>query len=278
MGQAQKDRASLSRQAAGIQGQGIPSSLRAAQDDAGERDAHGESARCVETSSSQGATITRRAPQDLRLPRMVYAAIGALEQSGSEAAEQAIQELRAAPGVVGVLCYPASNIEGVPACDGGVAVVARGYWLARQLLARLMDQCGARARALLPDSAAGDALAETGSLTKLTASSSPCTVQFYNGQLRIWMSSANPRAVCDAAARIAALPAESIDLRLTGACDSAHGLAALVPAIALARELHSTPVQVIVAYELEMRSLAAASQGEPRARREGQLRVVARAA
>jgi len=194
------------------------------------------------------AALTRRAPADVRLPCMVYAAVGALANPGAQVVDQAMSDARRAPGVVNVYTYPGGTVEGSLACEGGVAVVTRGYWLARQTLARLMDQCGPALRPAALDGA--QVPADRAMEANLTAASAACTVQWYNGQLRIWMTSSDPARVVAAAARIAGCRPEVVDLRLLGDADAVHGLAPLVPAIALARALQSAPVQLIVAYDL----------------------------
>jgi hypothetical protein len=199
------------------------------------------------------ASITRRAPSDVRVPCMVYAAVGALSDAASDLTLQAMLEVRKAPGVLNVFSYTGGTVDGSLACSDGVAVVTRGYWLARQLLARLVDQCGDLVR---PLGAAGgddsvDPVAPT--LSSLTASSAACTAQLYRGLLRIWMSTSDPVRVRSTAARIAGVAPDAVDLRVLGNTDTPHGLAVLVPAIALARELQSAPVQLIVAYDLGLR-------------------------
>jgi hypothetical protein len=209
--------------------------------------------------AGQTPALTRRAPADVRLPCMVYAAVGALANPGAEVAEQAMVDARKAPGVVHVLTYDGGTVEGSLACEGGVAVVTRGYWLARQTLARLMDQCGPALRpAALDGSGAPPAGGLLAPATPLTAASAACTVQWYNGQLRIWMASADPARVIASAARIAGCATAVVDLRLLGDSDAVHGLAALVPAIALARALQAAPVQLIVAYDLGLHCQAPA--------------------
>jgi hypothetical protein len=201
-------------------------------------------------------SVTRRAPQDVRLPCMVYAAVGALTNATAGTARQAMLETRKAPGVLNVYTYSGGVVEGSLACSGGVAVISRGYWLARQLLERLMDQCGAGARPVKLDDGV-DAIDPTlPSLSSLTAGGAACTVQFYHGRLRIWMSTADAPRVRAAAARIAGCPLEVVDLRVLGNTDTAQGLAALLPGIALARELQSAPVQLIVGYDLGLHCLA----------------------
>lgn len=194
--------------------------------------------------------LTRRPPADVRLPCMVYAAVGALVNPGAEVVELAMADARRAPGVVNVLTYAGGTVEGSLACAGGVAVITRGYWLARQALARLVGQFGPALRPVALDGGLDPECLSRASPSNLTATGAACTVQWYNGQLRIWMAAADPARVVAAAARIAGCPAAAVDLRLLGDGNAVHGLAALLPAIALARAVQSAPVQLIVAYDL----------------------------
>jgi hypothetical protein len=209
---------------------------------------------------------------------MVYAAVGALADAGSDAAALAMTETRKAPGVLNVVAYAGGTVESSLVCHAGVAVITRGYWLARQVLARLMDQCGAAAARPAP--ASREDGTEASSVAALTASSAACTVQFYNGHLRIWMSTSDPMRVRAAAARIAGMALDAVDLRVLGDRDAPHGLGVLVPAIALARELPSAPVQLIVSYDLGLHCPAAVGAAPPRLRRASAARktVVALAA
>jgi hypothetical protein len=209
--------------------------------------------------------VTRRAPQDVRLPCMVYAAVGAVAGFATEAVELAMADTRKAPGVVSVLPYAGGEFAGSICCPDGVAVVTRGYWLARQMLARLMDQCGSPADRTRSQGEASPAGAG------LTASSAACTVQFYHGHLRIWIAASDPARVRATAASIAGVAPAEVDLRLLGSEDGPHGLGALVPAISLARQLQSAPVQLIVAYDLGLQGLGAAAADAARVLREAAL-------
>ncbi len=172
---------------------------------------------------------SRRVPADIRLPCMVYAAVGELADAAAAATLAAMEEMRKAPGVVSVLTFETGK-SGAAAAPAGVAVIARGFWLARQCLARLIAQCdGSNTDALLaPDVARG-------------------TAQVVDGRLRLWLATAQPARTLDEAARCAGLAREKIELRTVGSMDGQAGVEVLVPAIALARQLQPAPVQVIVA-------------------------------
>ena len=210
-------------------------------------------------SATQSA---RRAPADLRLPCMVYAAVGVFANAGTQDVELSMAEARKAPGVLNVLSYPGAAYDGSLACKGGVAVIARGYWLARRALARWMDQCGTA-----PLDGGEDRPDQSGGVLT-AAGAAVCTAQFYNGQLHLWMATSDPARVRAAAARIAGCALDAVDLRVLGHDDSPHGLAVLVPSIALARELQSAPVQLIVAHDLGLYCQASTVFEAPRALRE----------
>jgi hypothetical protein len=195
-------------------------------------------------------SLARHAPTYVRLPCMVFAAVGALTHAGTAALEPIMAETRKARGVLDLLTYAGGVYEPSQACRGGVAVIARGYWLARQSLDRLMDQCGVPRRVAAHVGRNEHHLSAPASLSGLTAESAACTAQFYNGHLRLWMPTSDPARVRATAARIAGIAPEAVDLRELGANESPDGLAVLVPAIALARHLQSAPVQLIVAYDL----------------------------
>jgi len=202
------------------------------------------------------AAATRRSALDLRLPCMLYAAIGVPACSGA-ALESVLAQMRGSPGVLKLIGFDDVAIDGSLACAGGVAVVARGYWLARQGLARLMDLC----RDAADPVAVSGAVLPAPAPEALTASSAACTAQMYRGQLRLWMSGADPAAMRAAAARLAEVPAADVDLRALGTHDGPHGLAVLHPAIVLARRLQPAPVQVIVSHDLGLHRCAPRAEG-----------------
>jgi hypothetical protein len=209
------------------------------------------------STAPAAAATTRRSALDLRLPCMLYAAIGVPACSGA-ALESVLAQMRGSPGVLKLIGFDDVAIDGSLACAGGVAVVARGYWLARQGLARLMDLCRDAADPAASRSGAG---LPAPAPEALTASSAACTAQMYRGQLRLWMSGADPAAMRAAAARLAEVPPADVDLRALGTHDGPHGLAVLHPAIVLARRLQPAPVQVIVSHDLGLHRCAPRAEG-----------------
>lgn len=194
-------------------------------------------------ASSHAAALTRRAPADVRLPCMVYAAVGALCADAGNDTELAIAQMRKTPGVLHVISYEGPRLDNAPACSSGIAVVTRGYWLSRQALARLMAHCGGSVGMFAWNSDAEAAQADA-RVTRATA-------QFFDGHLRLWLATTGTERSRTAAARIAGIDEERVDLRVVGQPQSDAGLNVLVAAIALARALQPVPVQVIVAQELE---------------------------
>jgi hypothetical protein len=192
-------------------------------------------------------TLARHTPTDVRLPCMVYAAIGALPRDAGPEAEQAIAAMRKAPGVLNVISYGAAISFAEPLVhETGIAVIARGYWLARQSLARLLAQCAAPgAAAPLPGPGAEGCVARG-------------TAQFLDGRLRVWHATADAVRSRSIASRIAGIAEDSIDLRVVGDQESAAGLRVLVAAISLAHELQPAPVQVIVTVDDAAQSPAVA--------------------
>ncbi|SPE25865.1 hypothetical protein SBBP1_330006 [Burkholderiales bacterium] len=174
---------------------------------------------------------------------MVYAAVGARSPDAGPDTELAIAQMRKTPGVLHVISYDGPRLDGAPACGNGIAVVTRGYWLSRQALARLMAYCGGTVGMFAWNSDV-EATAADARVTRGTA-------QFGDGHLRLWLATTGAERSRAAAARIAGISQDLVDLRVVGMPQSDAGLNVLVSAIALARALQPVPVQVIVAQELE---------------------------
>jgi hypothetical protein len=181
----------------------------------------------------------RRVPTDVRLPCMVYAATVSLPESARASVDIAIAETRKLPGVLHVIAYADHLSLDSGGARLGMAVIARGYWLARQSLARLVARCGGgdaeTAMEAVAHNAAFESQVERG------------TAQYIEGRLRLWLATADLAGSRSLAARIAAIHEDRVDIRSIGFTGSEPGPDVLVPAIALARELRRTPVQVIVA-------------------------------
>lgn len=168
---------------------------------------------------------------------MVYAAVGILPSGVTPEIELAILETRKSPGVVRVISYPGLAFDAPASTRPEVAVVARGYWLARQLLARLLERCGGPGSAAMGSDAQDRACGSR--VTRATA-------HFVDGHLRLWMATGEMEATRALAARLSGVPEEYVDLRVTGAAEGANCHDALTAALALARELQPAPVQVIL--------------------------------
>jgi hypothetical protein len=179
----------------------------------------------------QDLSATRRPSGDLRLPGMVYAAVGTLGQPLSQI-DQHMSAARQTPGVLHVLPYSAAELDERRVGQEGVAVVSRGYWIARQKFDQLLEQCGAVSRQASPGSMA------------------VCTVQWYRGQLRLWATVHDRLAFLSVASRLAGIALDQIELFPNPKSTETTDVAVLVPAIALARQLQPVAVQVLVGADL----------------------------
>ena len=196
---------------------------------------YGAAARSAPGASDSASASTRKSPTDIRLPCMVYAAIGVLP-AGIEV-DAALADMRKAPGVVQVIAYAGllDPLAGEPRRE--VAVIARGYWLARQLLGRLLAQVGADVLYVEGRRANDDSNNE---------GVSRATAQFIDGRLRLWLATSDAAASHAATARLANLAPRDLDLRVLGKARDPASSELLTAAIAVSRELRPTPVQVIV--------------------------------
>lgn len=181
----------------------------------------------------------RRAPSEVRLPCMLYAAVGVLPRHATLEVDIAITESRRSPGVIHVIPYPGLVCEQTGVARSEVAVVARGYWLARQALARLMVQCGGVV-ALPASNPVQEDVACPSRVTRGTA-------HFVDGRLRLWLATSQMEQTRALAARLAGIAEEYVDLRVVGEAEGAAPVDVITAALALARELQPSPVQVIVA-------------------------------
>jgi len=198
---------------------------------------------CIQKHSARAASIARRAVADVRLPCMLYAAVGALFADAGAETELAISHLRRVHGVLHVLSYPCSGGESNLDPSAGIAVVTRGYWFSRQTLARLMAQCGG-AVGMFAWNAEREGEQADARVTRGTA-------QFVDGHLHLWLATLDAVRSRGQAARIAGLASDLVDVRVVGQPQSEAGTNVLVSAIALARALQPSPVQVIVAQDFE---------------------------
>jgi len=169
---------------------------------------------------------------------MLYAAIDVLPGSGAADVDFALAETRKAPGVVHVITYSGVDCGHAGIARAELAVVARGYWLARHALARLMEKFGGPAA--LSAVSAAERLACPSRITRGTA-------HFVEGRLRLWVATSDMEGTRALAARLASIPEEYVDLRVVGEAEGAAPADILTAALVLARKLQPAPVQVIVA-------------------------------
>jgi len=177
---------------------------------------------------------------------MVYAAIGAAPR-GADVADLDLAGADRSAGVVNVIAYDGVTCDDGSRSAAGIAVVARGYWLARKTLARLLAQWagthGTRASGYIAGSTARSPGAHADSPAH-------CTAQLVDGHLRLWFATKDPARSRVAAARLAGIAEGLVDLCKVHVDSVEAGLELLAPAIALARALQPAPVQVIGAPEL----------------------------
>ena len=199
--------------------------------------------------------VVRRAGGDVRLPCMLYAAVGAFSPHAKADTQAAIAQIRRMHGVLHVISYEQScDTAGGSPCCAGIAVVTRGYWFSRQALVRLMAQCGGAVSMFAWNSAAEVAEADA-HVTRGTA-------QFVDGRLHLWLATLDAPRSRARAAHVAGISQDLIELRVVGQPRSEAGRNVLVSAIAVARALQPAPVQVIVAQEFERRSEAHAVRAQ----------------
>jgi hypothetical protein len=170
---------------------------------------------------------------------MLYAAVGVLPRHPTLQAEVAITDSRRSPGVAHVIVYSGLVCETTGLARPEVAVVARGYWLARQGLARLMTQCGGVVSLPASNPVQEDVACQS-RVTRATA-------HFIDGRLRLWLATSEVEQSRALAARLAGVAEEYVDLRVVGDAEGAAPVDVLTAVLALARELQPSPVQVIVA-------------------------------
>jgi len=204
------------------------------------------------------STLARRAPADLRLPCMVYAAIAAAPR-GRDVADLDLAAAGRSAGAVNVIAYDGVTCDDGSRSAAGIAVVARGYWLARKALARLLAQWVGDPRTRVSDYMAGSTARSLGARANAPAH---CTAQLVDGHLRLWFATQDPARSRAAAAQLAGIAERLVDLCMFQVDSVAAGVELLAPAIALARALQPAPVQVIGFPELlALHRLAPARSG-----------------
>ena len=189
------------------------------------------------------APVTRRSPPDVRLPCMLYAAVGAVPFQGGRIPQEDLARARRTPGVVQVL-----PLEAQGGFAAAVAVIARGRWLSRQVLEALLTQWSGVSASLSGPRAANRAEPET------------CTAHLLDGRLRLWVPTSDPERVRERAARVSGIEFRRIDVSPVGIGEAHDSM--LAPAIRLARELQPAPVQVLSPLPVNGEGSAAATAPE----------------
>jgi hypothetical protein len=179
---------------------------------------------------------------------MLYAAVSVRPRNAKVDVDHVITESRRAPGVVHVIPYPGLVCEKTGVARLEVAVVARGYWVARHALARLMEKCGAP----VPLTAANPVQEDVACQSRVTRA----TAHFVEGRLRLWLATSEMEKTRALAARLAGIAEEYVDLRVVGEAEGGAPVDLITAALALARELQPAPVQVILAPEVTVPLLA----------------------
>jgi len=214
---------------------------------------------------------------DARPPGMVYAAVKMAPMLGATLAGFEADEVKAMPGVLQVVPLP-----GVPGdrsgAGAGVAVVAAGWWQARQAAqaltvrwdigedGRLSSESVFEGFARALDEESGYVYHETGSQTvsgaALTvtaeyrapflahAAMEPinCTARFADGKLDLWASTQVPSVAVDVAARVAGIDRADVRIEvmlLGGGFGRRLETDMVAQAVTVAMALGGRPVQLI---------------------------------
>ncbi len=211
---------------------------------------------------------------DVKLPGMLYAAVAMCPFPGGALASLSADAVEAMKGVKKVIPLKADR-SGAP---DAVAVVADSRWHAMQAVKKLELGWDPGPHARL-DSASlmhslgealdaeegftyysrGDIAALKGAKTVSAEYHAPllahaamepvnCTAQFADGRVKLWVPTQVPSVAVSAAARIAGVPAEQIDLHVTllgGGFGRRLDADMVVQAVAIARELDGAPVQLL---------------------------------
>lgn len=177
---------------------------------------------------------------------MLYAAVGAISNEPEDSHVQTGTDARGVPGVIQVIRLEREIGDGFAVGASTLAVVARGYWLARQSLARMMPS------GVHPGSAPTDSAAIV---------ATHATAQFVEGRLRIWVANVDINPIRERAAHTSGLPEDHIDVRTVGHREGDCSAAVLAMAIWLARRLESAPVQAIVASDRALHLVPSAGPG-----------------
>lgn len=219
---------------------------------------------------------------DVKLPGLLYASVAMCPVMGGELASSNAEAVAAMKGVKKVIALQADR-SGTP---DAVAVVADSRWHAMQAVRKLELGWDPGAHARLDSNAVVQALDDavdteqghvyhsTGDVGALKgvkvvdaeyrapfvahAAMEPvnCTAQFTDGRVKLWVPTQAPSIVVAAAARVAGVSAEQIDLHVTllgGGFGRRLESDMVVQAVQLARELGGAPVQLMWRREDDIR-------------------------
>lgn len=219
---------------------------------------------------------------DVKLPGMLYAGVAMCPVPGGSLASSNTEAIEAMKGVKKVITLNADR-SGAP---DAVAVVADSRWHAMQAVKKLelgwdpgphakLDSASMMhtlAEALDAETgftyySQGDVAALKGARTLSAEYHAPllahaamepvnCTAQFADGRVKLWVPTQVPSVAVSAAARIAGVPAEQVDLHVTllgGGFGRRLDTDMVVQAVTIARELDGAPVQLLWRREDDLR-------------------------
>jgi isoquinoline 1-oxidoreductase beta subunit len=219
---------------------------------------------------------------DVRLPNMLFASVIQVPQMGGSLSSMDTQEALAMPGVV--KCIQLSSAAG---SAPGFAVIAKSTWHAQQAAQKVKAQWSQRKEGAIDTkrieselieklkTESGFAFHEQGDAAKAEAGAARviqgqykapylahatmepmnCTAQFKNGQLEIWAPTQVPGLARAAAAKVADLDEEKVNLNVTllgGGFGRRLEVDVVVQAAQLAMAADGAPVQLVWSREQDM--------------------------
>jgi isoquinoline 1-oxidoreductase beta subunit len=219
---------------------------------------------------------------DVRLPNMLFASVIQVPQMGGSLSSMDTQEALAMPGIV--KCIQLSSAAGSAL---GFAVIAKSTWHAQQAAQKVKAQWSQRKEGAIDTkrieselieklkTESGFAFHEQGDAAKAEAGAARviqgqykapylahatmepmnCTAQFKNGQLEIWAPTQVPGLARAAAAKVADLDEEKVNLNVTllgGGFGRRLEVDVVVQAAQLAMAADGAPVQLVWSREQDM--------------------------
>lgn len=225
---------------------------------------------------------TARFGIDVRLPGMRYAAVRLSPQIGGAPGRVDARAALAMPGVERIVMLPA-----YAGSSAGFAVVARSYWLARQAVdavqvewrqpaggapdsRRIADALEAavrnaeghvfhvagEAKESPADGHVVEAWYSAPYLAHATLEPMNATARFDNGAVEVWAPTQVPQMCRGAAARVAGVPVEKVDLHVTllgGGFGRRLEVDHVAQAVRVAMDVPGVPVQLVWSREEDMR-------------------------